>query len=83
VELLSSRGGTDRFLVLSFDAPLTRLENHLQGTLNLNQPVYVVDRAMAKGPADAADGWITPKIAVSGYILRASVAYTTVSHYKP
>ena len=30
---------------------------------------------MAKGPDDFADSWVDGKIAVSGYILSASVAY--------
>ena len=31
---------------------------------------------MAKGPDDFADGWVDGKVAVSGYVLSASVAYS-------
>jgi len=34
---------------------------------------------MAKGPDDFADSWVDGKIAVSGYILSASVAYVLLS----
>jgi hypothetical protein len=30
---------------------------------------------MAKGPDDFADSWVDGKVAVSGYVLSASVAY--------
>jgi len=33
---------------------------------------------MAKGPDDFADDWVDAKIAVSGYILSASVAYVSL-----
>jgi rRNA small subunit pseudouridine methyltransferase Nep1 len=59
---------------LSFDAPVTKLENYLEGTLRPNQSVCVAVGAMAKGPDDFADDWVDAKIAVSGYILSASVA---------
>lgn len=53
---------------------MTRLENYLEGTLKSNQSVCVAVGAMAKGPDDFADDWVDAKIAVSGYILSASVA---------
>ena len=53
---------------------MTRLENYLEATLNPNQSVCVAVGAMAKGPDDFADDWVDAKIAVSGYILSASVA---------
>jgi hypothetical protein len=43
--------------------------------LKPNQSVCVAVGAMAKGPDDFADDWVDAKIAVSGYILSASVAY--------
>ena len=62
-------------IALSFDAPVTRLETYLVNTLKPNQSVCVAVGAMAKGPDDFADDWVDAKIAVSGYILSASVAY--------
>jgi hypothetical protein len=62
-------------VALSFDAPVTRLETYLENTLKPNQSVCVAVGAMAKGPDDFADGWVDAKVAVSGYILSASVAY--------
>ena len=64
-------------VALSFDAPVTRLETYLENTLKPNQSVCVAVGAMAKGPDDFADDWVDAKIAVSGYILSASVAYGT------
>lgn len=34
---------------------------------------------MAKGPDDFADDWVDGKVAVSGYVLSASVAYFPAS----
>ena len=62
-------------IALSFDAPVTRLETYLEDTLKPGQSVCVAVGAMAKGPDDFADSWVDGKIAVSGYILSASVAY--------
>ena len=62
-------------VALSFDAPVVRLEDYLDQTLKPNQSVCVAVGAMAKGPDDFADAWVDGKIAVSGYILSASVAY--------
>ena len=75
----------DLIVALSFDAPVTRLEPFLQSTLKPNQSVCVAVGAMAKGPDDFADSWVDGKIAVSGYILSASVAYfllylNTINH---
>jgi hypothetical protein len=53
------------------------LETYLDNTLKLNQSVCVAVGAMAKGPDDFADDWVDAKIAVSGYILSASVAYVS------
>jgi rRNA small subunit pseudouridine methyltransferase Nep1 len=61
---------------LSFDAPVTRLETYLANTLKPNQSVCIAVGAMAKGPDNFADSWVDSKIAVSGYILSASVACT-------
>jgi len=65
-------------IALSFDAPVTRLETYLEQSLKPNQSVCVAVGAMAKGPDDFADSWVDGKIAVSGYILSASVAYLTL-----
>lgn len=54
---------------------MTKLEPYLESTLKPNQSVCVAVGAMAKGPDDFADDWVDAKIAVSGYILSASVAY--------
>jgi rRNA small subunit pseudouridine methyltransferase Nep1 len=66
-------------LALSFDAPVTRLETYLDSTLLPNQSVCVAVGAMAKGPDDFADDWVDGKVAVSGYVLSASVAYFPLS----
>ena len=55
------------------------METYLDNTLKLNQSVCVAVGAMAKGPDDFADDWVDAKIAVSGYILSASVAYDPLS----
>ena len=68
--------GRGLITALSFDAPVTRLENYLEDTLKPNQSICVAVGAMAKGPDDFADSWVDGKIAVSGYVLSASVAYT-------
>jgi len=62
-------------VALSFDAPVTRLETYLENTLKPNQSICVAVGAMARGPDDFADDWVDAKVAVSGYILSASVAY--------
>jgi len=67
-------------LTLSFDAPVTRLETYLDSALRPNQSVCVAVGAMAKGPDDFADDWVDGKVAVSGYVLSASVACSKFTH---
>jgi rRNA small subunit pseudouridine methyltransferase Nep1 len=68
-----------RKVTLSFDAPVTRVRDYIEG-LNPSESVCVFVGAMAKGPDNFADAWVDEKISISNYSLSASVACSKFCH---
>ncbi|CAG9991352.1 unnamed protein product [Clonostachys byssicola] len=68
-----------RKVTLSFDAPLVRVRDYVEG-LDPKESICVFVGAMAKGNDDFADSLVDQKIGISNYALSASVACSKFCH---
>jgi rRNA small subunit pseudouridine methyltransferase Nep1 len=68
-----------RKVTLSFDAPVCRVKNYIEG-LGPKESICVFVGAMAKGSDDFADDLVDEKISISNYSLSASVACSKFCH---
>jgi rRNA small subunit pseudouridine methyltransferase Nep1 len=68
-----------RKVTLSFDAPLVRVRDYVEG-LGPKESICVFVGAMAKGNDDFADSLVDEKIGISNYALSASVACSKFCH---
>lgn len=68
-----------RKVTLSFDAPLVRVRDWVEG-IGPKESVCVFVGAMAKGTDNFADEFVDEKISISNYSLSASVACSKFCH---
>lgn len=68
-----------RKLTLSFDAPLVKVREYIEGIPD-KQSICVFVGAMAKGSDNFADQFVDEKISISNFSLSASVACSKFCH---